>query len=340
MEGDLQSDPQLVAAALVNGVVNDLLYQSQFELPHYPEWVDLAVIATGLGTLRSGIAFVKKTGLHWDSTQWGAAPRPFLNIPSLAYANAMAAWVRSDSAPSWASDLNSEIKRPMRVALKYLNKTKDSFFQISTASQAITSIDQTDWWKRSRNAMPSTQVIALGRLIGDADLPSDQESSLVQSLRSNNRAIVLHSIAAAERMRVDSDVVADELRSLVNDRDDEVRAKSLCAVTSLGKLDDSTIQSTDEMLDSHFKHNVFAAIYALSTLDSIPEFIMPSVQRAFMRALKSCDYEFVGLFAAAYNHWFDDPRSRVETFLQDSPELMPIAIDAIEGAPKETVAIG
>ncbi|MGB7344790.1 MAG: hypothetical protein WBD20_11275, partial [Pirellulaceae bacterium] len=124
----MDSDPPLVAAALINGVVNDLLYQSEFQLPHFPEWVDLAVVASGLGVLRSGIGFVKKTGLLWDSTQWSAAPRPFLNIPSLAYANAMTAWVRGDTSPAWANDLNGEIKRPMRASLKYLHKTNDSFF--------------------------------------------------------------------------------------------------------------------------------------------------------------------------------------------------------------------
>ena len=339
MEGNLESDPQLIAAAIINGVVNDLLYQSDFQFPHFPEWCDLAVVMTGLGVLRSGVGFVKKTALHWDSTRWDSAPRPFLNIPSLAYANALATWVRGDIAPDWTSDLNSELRRPMRASLKYLQKTSDSFFRPNEFAQSIESKTKSHWWQQLTDTMPSTQVIALRLLETEGQVTGGQETTLASLLRSNNRAIVLHSIAAVERLNVDTDVIAKELRSLVNDRDDEIRAKSLCVLTTLGLLDNETIQMTDDLLESHFKHNVFAGVYALSTLDSVPEHILPSVQNAFMRALKSCDYEFVGLFAAAYKRWFQEPRAEVEVFLQDSPELLPIAVEAIEGTPQELVTL-
>ncbi len=328
-----------MAAAIISGVVSDLLYQSDFEWPHYPEWVDLAVIGTGLGVLRSGFAFVKKAGLHWDSTQWAAAPRPFLNIPALAYANALAAWARQDTSPSWARDLNTEIRRPVKTSMKYLAKTGDSFFQVAPDPKSNSGLSQADWWERAAQAEPSSRVIAIGQLNLDGEVTPEQQSVMVQVLQSNNRSVVLHGIAAIERMNIDGEVIAVELRSLVNDRDDEVRAKSLCTLTTLGMLDDATVQLTDEMLESHFRHNVFAGVYALSTLDSIPGFLMPSVQSAFMRALKSCDYEFVGLFAAAYKRWFDDPKAKVEEFLHDSPELLPIAIDAIDGTPQELVSL-
>ena len=328
-----------MTAALINGVVNDLLYQVDFQLPHYPEWVDLAVVATGLGVLRSGVGFVKKTGLYWDSTQWSASPRPFLNIPSLAYANALAAWTRGEKSPAWVGDLNGEIKRPMRSSLKFLQKTEDSFFKIVSADCTLAQTSQADWWSRVADDSVSTKVIALGQIQCDGEIASEHESCLVASLRSNNRSIVLHSIAAVERLGLDSETIAQELRSLVSDRDDEIRAKSLCTLTTLGGLDETTIGLTDEMLESHFKHNVFAAVFALSTIDSLPEFLIPSVQRAFMRALKSCDYEFVGLFAAAYKRWFEDPESQVEEFLHDSPELLPIAIEALEDTPQELVSL-
>ena len=70
---------------MINGVVSDLLYQSGFQYPDYPELVDLTVIATGLGALRSNLSFVKKGGSFWDSTQWMMFPRPFLDVHSVAY---------------------------------------------------------------------------------------------------------------------------------------------------------------------------------------------------------------------------------------------------------------
>ena len=56
----LEEDPQLAVATLIHGVVNDMLYQSTFSQPHFPELVELAVIGTGLGVLRSNLMFVKK----------------------------------------------------------------------------------------------------------------------------------------------------------------------------------------------------------------------------------------------------------------------------------------
>ena len=337
----MESDPPLVVSALINGVVADLLYQSDFEFPHYPEMVDLAVVATGLGVLRSGIAFVKKTGVFWDSTQWLVAPRPFLNIPSLAYANALAAWTRGDRAPAWSNDLNGEIRRPMRSSLKYLSKTSDSFFQPADLEKNPSERQSTDWWRLAANAEPSTRIVSLCHLDADARLSGEQESVLVKALQSNNRAVTLHGIAAAERMKADCDHVVRELRSLVNDRDDEVRAKSLCTLTVLSMLDDSTMDSAADMLDSHFKHNVFAGVVALASRDSVPDHVLPGIQRAFMRSLNACDYEFVGLFATAFRRWFEDPQSQVREWLaEDSPDLLQIALDALEGTPQETVSIG
>ncbi len=344
MESNLANDPPLVTAALINGVVNDLLYQSDFPFPHFPEWVDLAVIASGLGVLRSGVGFVKKTGLHWDSTAWDQSPRPFLNIPSLAYANAMAAWIRNDPAPGWASELNGEIIRPMRSSLKYLIKTNDSYFGPSDLAAPRGKCSASQWWNGAKDAAPSTRIIALRHLETnpslDGALDDVQVSIMVDALRSKNRAVVLHAIAATERMNVDAGPVVVELQSLVNDRDDEVRAKSLCALTVLGHLDSHTIEMAVEMLDSHFKHNVFAAVLALSSRDSIDDAHVPSVQRAFMRSLKSCDYEFVGLYARSFFCWFDDPQDTVREWLQDdSPELLDIALAAVEGESPKPVQI-
>ena len=142
----LEEDPQLVVATLIHGVVNDMLYQSTFNQPHFPELVELAVVGTGLGVLRSNLVLVKKVSGFWDSTHWHMAPPPFLNVQSLAYANALAAWSRDEAAPDWMNDLNSEVKRPMKRSLKYLFKTGDSFFNPQQGQHRLSSPDD-QWWK-------------------------------------------------------------------------------------------------------------------------------------------------------------------------------------------------
>ena len=162
----LEEDPQLVIATLIHGVVNDMLYQSTFNQPHFPELVELAVVGTGLGVLRSNLVLVKKVAGFWDSTHWHMAPPPFLNIQSLAYANALAAWSRDEAAPDWLNDLNSEVKRPMKRSLKYLFKTGDSFFNPQQGQHRLNPPDD-QWWELMQHPSASTQVIAIRHIKTD-----------------------------------------------------------------------------------------------------------------------------------------------------------------------------
>lgn len=345
VETSFEDEAELATTTLINGVICDLLYQSspentrKLEFARYPELLDLAVVATGLGMLRNNIALVSKTGPHWDSTQWENMPRPFLNAQTLAYANAVVAWARGETAPKWADDLTSEVKKPMKSSLKFLHKTNDSFFNPDKRSTLECS--QNDWWKLAENTSVSTQVVAVRNLTVDAALSDQHEAALVKKLQSGNPAIVLNTIAKVETMLGNSDKIAGELRELVNDRNDEVRSKAMLALTRLEQLDDRTIDTAVEMLDSSAMHNVFAGVVALGSQDTILEGHMPPIDRAFMRALKSCNYEFVGLFAASYNRWMDDPQSHVQAMLeQHNPEHLQIALDALSGTPEELVPLG
>ncbi len=329
---------------MINGVVCDLLYQNKFSAADFPELVDLAVVGTGLGMIRSNIGLVKRTSAFWDSTQWGLFPRPFLDCQSLAYANAIAAWARDDASPEWASDLVSEVKRPMQSSLKFLLKTNDSFFRPSE-KRFLLKQSQREWWKLAASASPSIQVIAIRHLESDAGLNDGQESLLLEKLRSSNRAIVLNAIAATERMAVRHQPIAGEsmvgeLRMLVDHRDDEVRAKAMCALARLAKLDETTVDTASIMLESNHRHIVFAGVYALTTLNSVPDHVWPPFDRSFVRALQACDYEFVGLFAAAYHRWLDHPQSHLEDLLHDSPDHLSIALETLQQVPGQIVSIG
>lgn len=338
------SDPPLAVATLVHGVVADLIHQNQFPEAIIPEVVELAVVGTGLGMLRSNIVLFGKSASFWDSTLWGVAPRPFLDTQSLAYANAIAAWAREDKAPAWARGVIGEVRRPMNQSLKFLFKTNDSFFQ-PTKRQELLRQDQRAWWALAASDSPTQQVVAIRHLQSDQDLSDSQASLLLEKLTSSNRAIVLHTITAVERMAVNhtpiaTDSIVGELRSLTEHRDDEIHAKAMCALTRLAKLDDRTIEAASMMLEDSLRHVVFAGAFALSSLDSIPDDTLQMVDRSFVRSLQACDYEFVGLFARSYQRWLDDPKSHFEELLSDDPEYLPIALDALQQEPEQIVSIG
>lgn len=327
----MDREPALTAATVIHHVVGDLLAQKNFSHAESPEIVDLAVISTGLGILQSGFSFVKQTGSYWDSTYWGAVPRPFLDSHPLAYANALAAWIRGDNNPGWAKELPGDIQRPMRKSLKYLFNTNDSFFRQPAAGPALLEQSQRDWIQMASHPSTSTQVIAIRHLVFDEQLGDEQERLMVEKLRSPLRSIVLHSISAVESTKLSSEPIASELQLLVSNRDDEIRAKAIIALAKLGQLDESAIDAAAKMVDSSVKYIAFAGLFALSSLESVSDHVVHAADRGLVRALQACNYEFIGLFTAALNRWLDDPQSHIERLLQnDQPDYLEIAMEELQ----------
>ncbi len=260
-------EPNLTAATLIHHVVGDLLFQNEFEYAECPEIVDLAVVSTGLGILQSNFRFVQQGSRFWDSTYWTDAPRPFLDTEALAYASAIAAWVRGDHDPQWADELPREVKRPMRKSLKYLSKTNDSFFHPSTAATPLLKQTQSDWLQMASDASISRQIIAIRHFEPVEQLWDRQENRLLESLRSPDRSVILNSIAAVESLSFESEQIASELRLLVENQDDEIRAKAMIALARLRHLDDLTIGCAVKMVDSSVKHVAFAGVFALASLE-------------------------------------------------------------------------
>ena len=114
----------------------------------------------------------------------------------------------------------------------------------------------------------------------------------------------------------------------------------MCALTTINRIDGSTIDAAASMIEEDTRHVVFAGVNALATVDQVPEYILPSFDRSFIKALKACDYEFLGLFTKAYTRWHNDPKQHLEQLLFDSPEFLPIALEALEQTPHQVVNLG
>ncbi len=270
---------------------------------------------------------------------WLRFPKPFLDGQSLAYACAMVAWVRKETDPLWANDLPVEVKKPMQKSLKFLQKSGDSFLQ--TESRSLLSQSQARWQELAASKSVSTQVIAVRHLELGEELSPDLEERVLQNLRSGNRAVILHTIAATERMAARNEQVVEELRSLVENRDDEIRAKAMCSLARMRSVDEHSVRLAARMLDSSVKHVAFAGLFALSSLDSVSDQVVAAANRGFLKALQTCNYEFVGLYASAFNRWLDDPQAHFQRLLaQDSPEYLQIAIESLATVRDQLVSLG
>lgn len=331
LNGSIADDPTLGLASLVDGVVQDLLYHSGYQKPLDPEVVELAVIGVGLGALRNQVDLVAKTNSYWDSTQWNVARRPFLDVQGLAYANALAAWTRGELAPSWMGDMPGALRRPTHASSKFLSKTGDCFYQ-RNGRNVFRTQSQDEWWKLVGSPFASTQVNAIRQLEPTDELSDSRTQLLRAKLGDSNRAIVLHAVGAAERLMQGTSVSEDltrMLRVLADHRDDEISAKAMCALARLNALDEICVEIATGMLESARRHLVFSGGYGLATLDQIPEETERTVNKAFRRSLRACDYEMVSLFANAYHRWFEDPVALVQSQLGEDPELLQVALDAL-----------
>ena len=338
LQTKMTNEPRLTAATIVHHVVCDLLHQKEFGMAHFPELVDIASIGTGLGVFYNKIELVKAVGGFWDSTYWGAFPRPFLDSQALAYVNAMTAWIRGDKDPTWGTNLRVDLIKPMKKSLKYLHKTDDSFFRLSNSEKEILKQDQRDWIAMAESKSVSTQVIAVRHLENSDPVREAHETLLVNKLMSPDRDVVLNTIAVVEKMKFVCDATTDELRLLCEHRDDEIRSKAMYALAKLELLDESTTEIATKMIGSSEKFVSFAGGFALASLKSAPEHLIPFANRGFLRALQSCDYEFVGLYAAAFNRWFDDPKQYIERLLKDdSPDYVEVGLEALENVQKQLV---
>ena len=323
-----------------------MLHQNDFAFANYPEITDIAVVGTGLGMLQSNLNFVNNSGTFWDTTAWDIFPRPFLDAKSMAYALALSAWIREDDDPLWVRELPGEVKRPMQKSLKFLLKSNDSFFKLSNERQVTLDQPQADWLAFASEESATTQVIAIRHFQPDGKVDAELEALLMEKMKSSNLAIMLQSIDAAERLKMGSDIaeqdpVIEELGVLIEFPNDEVRAKAMCSLTRLAQLNDASINVAVRLLDGNAKHIVFSGIYALGSQDSVPENALPPANRGFVRALQKCDYEFVGLFAAAFNRWMEDPQNHIRTLLEeDSPEYVEIGLEALQQVQDQLVALG
>ena len=219
----------------------------------------------------------------------------------------------------------------MQKSLKYLNKTGDSFFD-GSADRKFSNPPKY-WLEIGASKSASQQLIAIRQFEPSEDSAITQQQSdlLLEKLRSAEPAILLQSVATVEQLGITDDAVVAELRMLIESRDQKVLAKSMCALTRLKKVDDETVKIAGRLLDANANYVVFSGIFALSSLESLPEPLMPAVDRGFKRALQWCNYEFIGLYIQCYSRWLPDPGAHFEAVLkEDSPEYLEIAIESLE----------
>jgi len=84
------------------------------------------------------------------------------------------------------------------------------------------------------------------------------------------------------------------------------------------------------MLSSSTNYVTYSGLLALVKLDKVSEDVLKLADRGFEKALHTCNYQFVELFAGAYNKWLDDPAEHLnQLWGERSPEYYQMASEAL-----------
>ena len=98
----------------------------------------------------------------------------------------------------------------------------------------------------------------------------------------------------------------------------------------MGQLDDFVADNAAKMLSSSTNYVTYSGLLALSRLDSVPDDVLKLADRGFERALHTCNYQFIEIFAAAYKKWLGDPTDHLNKLWgESSPENLQLALEAL-----------
>ena len=312
----------------------------QFPLWHFPEIVDIATIATGLGVLLSDFSFVEKSIRVGEVTEWSHSRRSFLDQKAMVYTFAIAAWIRNEAKPKWSAKMRTDVRGPLKKALKYLQQTNDSFFQAETAATDLLNQPQENWLRLAASGGNSQQIIAIRKFSADERRTEEQASILANKLKSDNLSIVLNAIWAAEQTGNRSPEVIDQIRELVVSHDDNVRAKAIMTLAILGEMDEETVDRAAGLLGTGGPYLDFAAAFSLSSLPAVPDHVLLPMNKGMLRALQGCHYELVAHFVNAFDRWIDEPEEYFTKVLaEDGPEYLEIVLETLEQNRKRFVQL-
>ena len=307
----------------MQSLVQDLLVTKGVATTAPGEFLDAAVVLCGIGGPRAEVELISDAGSYWDSTRWDASPANFLDHESLAYAHSLAIWCRGGDA-----DLLPTSMRTAKGSLKYLNKTNDSFFQKDLVVDDQLAVDT--FVKLAADGNESSRICAM-KCFQSTEAPMEQQdAAILENLRHRSDDVIAHSVSAAQLTQTTSTNVIEELKFLTDNPDDRLRSKAVQAVTLLGQLDDYVADNAAKMLGSSTNYVTYSGLLALAKLDRVSDDVLKLADRGFERALHSCNYQFIELFAGAYNRWLDDPRTHLYKLWDErSPEYYQMAVEAL-----------
>ena len=322
IETEFADNPPLATAALMQSLVYDLLVTNGMTSTPPGEFLDAAVALCGLGEPRAEVELISDAGSYWDTTRWDANPGNFLDHESLAYAHSLAIWCRGGSTGLPTS------MRTAKASLKYLNKTNDSFFQKSLITDDQLGIET--FVELANNGKESTRISAMQFFQSSDGQDQQQDAAILANLQHRSDHVIAHAISAAQITQSSSPSVIEELKLLTDNHDERLRSKAVQAITLMGHLDDYVADNAAKMLSSSKNYVTYSGLLALAKLDKVSDDVLKLADRGFERALHSCNYQFIELFAAAYNRWLNDPAAYLNKLWGErSPEYYQMATEAL-----------
>ena len=303
--------------------------------PDHEEVTDLLSVYLGFGVFAANAVLREATGDYL----WRLRRSGYLSSYSHGYALSLFAFVRNEMRPSWRSFLRADAASSFHAGLRYLRRTGDSAFGVSSAS-APDSPSVSEVVKDLRSQFDGRRVEALWQVFERKLKGDDIHEAVRDATRSNNYIVRYEAATAIAAMGLDVSTIVGDLSHLLTDPHVEVRAAAVRAFGLAPAHDIAVLPSVIPRLEDGDRRVVCQAIAFISDMGPTAVSAVEPLLRALRTALIAGDDVVGDATAAAVVRVVDSPIAVVEDFFDGDVELKREALGVLErlnetGAPDD-----
>lgn len=314
-------DPEAMVAILAHELSHELLlgggYLTTEAVDH--EWItDLLPVFLGVGVFGAN-ATVREYNVRTGSFYWYTMQKQgYLRSTMLGYAMALFTWVRDDPKPDWGRHLRLDAASSLRSGTRYLQRTHDSLFQLSTIQHSRESISINELERELSSKSATRRIAALWELEKRGEQAAVAAESIAGRLRDRDRGVRCEAANALAATGLAAEPHAFQLCRALQDPDFNVRGSATRALGLLAIDPEVVIGELAERLSDEAPAVVTQAVAALSQFGEAAEPAIPEILQALRSACIKCDHSNASLLVWTLDQISSEAEQLITEFFTES----------------------
>ncbi|MBP90741.1 MAG: hypothetical protein CMJ64_29190 [Planctomycetaceae bacterium] len=314
-------DPEAMVATLAHELSHELLLGggllTKETVDH--EWItDLLPVFLGVGLFGANATVREHTARagHFYGSSMGS--QGYLRSTILGYALALFTWVRDDPNPTWAKYLRLDAASGLRSGIRYLRRTNDSLFQLSTVQHSRDAFSINELIRDLAAKRPTRRIAALWELAKRGDEAASAAELIVPCLRDRDRGVRYEAANTFAAIGPAAEPYAARLCTALRDPDSHVRR---CAASTLGLLatsPETVVPELAELLADDVPDVVSHASAALAQFKEFAAPAIPELLQALRLACIKCRHDNATVLVWALDQISSEADSHISEFFPSS----------------------